>query len=137
MKEHIKDIWVEALRSGKYNQGKGFLKTDNGFCCLGVLCDIYAKTQKKRGFQRSHADPSVFQITGVGGNTYGHRRILTKIPPDHIYKWAGMSPYIKTLYNVKIGNNLHRITSLAELNDSGKYSFDEIASVIENRWQQL
>lgn len=32
--------WVEALRSGKYEQGKGQLRQDNKFCCLGVACDI-------------------------------------------------------------------------------------------------
>lgn len=37
----IKSRWIEALRSGKYEQGKYQLRTwDNKFCCLGVLCDI-------------------------------------------------------------------------------------------------
>jgi hypothetical protein len=41
MKTEIKTKWVEALRSGKYVQGKGMLRfKDNNFCCLGVLCDI-------------------------------------------------------------------------------------------------
>lgn len=40
MKEHRR-LWVEALRSGKYKQGAGCLRSeDNHFCCLGVLCDI-------------------------------------------------------------------------------------------------
>jgi hypothetical protein len=137
MKENIKDLWITALRSGKYKQSRGFLKTKDGFCCLGVLCDVYAKTQKKKGFQPSTTNPFVFQITGIGGNTYGFKRILTKIPPDHVYNWAGMSPYVKTLYNVTVDNLLHRITSLPELNDSKKYTFDQIAEVIEKHWQQL
>jgi len=33
--------WIEALRSGKYTQGQGCLRSiDDRFCCLGVLCDI-------------------------------------------------------------------------------------------------
>jgi hypothetical protein len=36
----LKSEWIDALRSGKYQQAKSFLKTDNGYCCLGVLCDI-------------------------------------------------------------------------------------------------
>jgi hypothetical protein len=32
--------WVKALLSGKYKQGRGALKLDGRFCCLGVLCDI-------------------------------------------------------------------------------------------------
>ncbi len=45
--EKRKDLltkWIAALRSGKYEQGKGKLKrTCNGetsYCCLGVLCEI-------------------------------------------------------------------------------------------------
>ena len=34
--------WVEALRSGKYEQNTGSLRNADtgGFCCLGVACDI-------------------------------------------------------------------------------------------------
>lgn len=45
MTQEFKDQWLEALRSGKYEQGKGALRTvhnhsKDGFCCLGVLCDL-------------------------------------------------------------------------------------------------
>jgi hypothetical protein len=41
MDQEIKKRWVEALRSGKYRQGRERLRsTDNDFCCLGVLCDV-------------------------------------------------------------------------------------------------
>lgn len=41
MKKEIADLWVAALRSGKYKQGRTTLKNrDSEFCCLGVLCDI-------------------------------------------------------------------------------------------------
>lgn len=40
MKEHRR-LWVEALRSEKYKQGQGVLRsTDDRYCCLGVLCDL-------------------------------------------------------------------------------------------------
>lgn len=35
-----RDAWVAALRSGKYRQGQDRLRSESGFCCLGVLCDI-------------------------------------------------------------------------------------------------
>lgn len=42
--EEIKQQWCDALRSGKYKQGKGFLcqriEDEFSYCCLGVLCDI-------------------------------------------------------------------------------------------------
>lgn len=33
--------WVEALESGKYEQGMGQLRNSNNrYCCLGVACDV-------------------------------------------------------------------------------------------------
>ncbi len=32
--------WVEALRSGEYEQGRFALRRANEFCCLGVACDV-------------------------------------------------------------------------------------------------
>jgi hypothetical protein len=47
VKAEIKSAWLEALRSGEYEQGTRTLKStpDGGakFCCLGVLCDLHAK----------------------------------------------------------------------------------------------
>lgn len=35
--------WLDALRSGKYKQGRDCLRsTDDEFCCLGVACDLLA-----------------------------------------------------------------------------------------------
>jgi hypothetical protein len=40
MNEEIKQKWVAALRSGKYSQTRETLQDENGFCCLGVLCEV-------------------------------------------------------------------------------------------------
>lgn len=32
--------WVDALRDGGYRQATGNLTNGDGFCCLGVACDI-------------------------------------------------------------------------------------------------
>ena len=42
--KELKDQWVAALRSGKYEQGRGLLLKDDKFCCIGVLCDIINPT---------------------------------------------------------------------------------------------
>jgi len=36
----FKAKWVEALRSGDYEQGDYALRSVGGFCCLGVACDL-------------------------------------------------------------------------------------------------
>ena len=39
--------WIEALRSGKYQQGRFMLHSANHrFCCLGVACDLFAKERE-------------------------------------------------------------------------------------------
>lgn len=41
LKPEVKAKLLEALRSGRYKQGKGYLRNvDNCFCVLGVLCDV-------------------------------------------------------------------------------------------------
>lgn len=39
--------WIEALESGRYTQTTGVLHDDNGYCCLGVLCDIVDPTWRE------------------------------------------------------------------------------------------
>lgn len=39
MNKEIKQKWINALVSGKYQQGKGKLCRDNKYCCLGVLAE--------------------------------------------------------------------------------------------------
>lgn len=40
MKKEIADLWVKALRSGKYEQCKHQLRYEGRFCCLGVLTEL-------------------------------------------------------------------------------------------------
>jgi hypothetical protein len=36
----FKAKWLAALRGGSYKQTSGYLHTSEGFCCLGVACDL-------------------------------------------------------------------------------------------------
>lgn len=51
MKADVKQKWLEALRSGDYQQGKNVLRSSfgpaNTYCCLGVLCDILPQAEWK------------------------------------------------------------------------------------------
>jgi len=59
MNKAVKRRWIAALRSGQYKQAEGQLReveyhdddtvTVNGYCCLGVLCDLYAKSKVGKG----------------------------------------------------------------------------------------
>ena len=78
MDAELKTKWLEALRSGKYDQGTGQLRNGNCFCCLGVLCDIFdpnawkidrnsnAEWSYGEGFDQSHEIgvlPHNFKVT--------------------------------------------------------------------------
>ncbi len=40
MTKQQKQTWLDALRSGKYQQGANFLRNAIGqYCCLGVYCE--------------------------------------------------------------------------------------------------
>lgn len=33
-------MWTRALKSGQYAQGDGYMRSNSGYCCLGVAMDI-------------------------------------------------------------------------------------------------
>jgi hypothetical protein len=72
MKKEWADKWVEALRSGKYGQGKGQLwnKHTNNYSCLGVLQELTGCPV--RPFV-DELDDEVKGITGITSNN-GSRR---------------------------------------------------------------
>jgi hypothetical protein len=51
MKPEVKEKWLQALRSGQYQQASAALCAvdrdgDHAFCCLGVLCEIMGIERK-------------------------------------------------------------------------------------------
>lgn len=42
--------WLEALRSGKYRQGRGRLERDGAYCCLGLLQQCIDEKVERRDF---------------------------------------------------------------------------------------
>ena len=94
--------WVEALRSGDYQQGQGFLRQDgyegvaDKFCCWGVLCDLYQKTHPSSQWATDGVGGS--QITGgecpvkgkgiwVCVTTYYRKQLNA---PNEVTDWAGI-----------------------------------------------
>lgn len=75
MKEEIAKRWADALDSGEYEQGHGALRTASGkFCCLGVLCDLYAKDTGNK-----------WSDVGGGLHLEGESSYL----PEKVCEWAG------------------------------------------------
>ena len=110
MDQEIKAKWLAALRSGEYKQGSGGLRNKNdGFCCLGVLCDIHPDV--------SWSEP----------NDYEARRAVYKDGDDH-------HGYLPEKFAKEVGLRPGRGRSfeldVAQKNDAG-VPFTEIADWIE------
>lgn len=118
IQEHRR-LWLEALRSGKYTQGRMRLATTYGddipvrYCCLGVACDVAIK---------SGLDLDVAKVDGGAALTFdGGSRVL----PDRVQEWLGLEDRSPELRSTS------EMMSLVGLNDSGDYTFEEIADLIE------
>ena len=68
--------WVAALESGEYTQTVGVLHDGNGFCCLGVACDLAIKEGVPLSLDE---DGECVLYDGVGG-----------VLPDRVMRWLGM-----------------------------------------------
>lgn len=103
MNPEIKKLWLEALRSGLYQQGRGALRpTTSTFCCLGVLCDL---------FSQANAVPWKF-VNGLW--------LFLRQPghlPNPVRAWAGIGPIALTV-------------PAARKNDDGA-TFEQIAEFLE------
>ena len=123
----VKTKWLEALRSGFYDQDRGRLRTEAGFCCLGVLCDLYAEDHKDVHWTKSAEDPKdVHWTTSYVEGEYTFLGSEGTLPQPVVY-WAGLK---SSSPSVSYENDT---CELAELNDSLNLSFDEIADVIEEQ----
>jgi hypothetical protein len=140
MNAEYKTKWLEALRSGHYTQGTSYLRTKEGHCCLGVLCDLM-KNEMNGHWDHFGAfvmnNPVEIENTKLPGTisdivdlhesglhpslTYGQLFAVNPAVADRVRaKWNG----------VKIEGTLVNLTIL---NDSG-LTFHEIADIIEKHY---
>lgn len=117
MNADVKQAWLQALRSGEYQQGRGLLHpTGDTYCCLGVLCDLHAK-----------AGLGMWIDERYNGDQ------LEALPID-VQIWAGLSDWCP---DVPAPKGLTGIVTLAEYNDGQldlgirPHTFAEIADLIE------
>jgi hypothetical protein len=123
MNKKVKALWLKALRSGKYKQARGQLKKGNGFCCLGVLTDLYLQEMRE----------IVASNIKFGGSP---EDLLTDVyipePDDadlskQVQDWAGLDSCDPNVQCKKDAD----MESLSYLNDTKKFTFKQIANAIE------
>lgn len=126
MNPDVKAKWIERLRSGLYPQTKGNLQDQDGFCCLGVLCDLSGLgqwTEPEPDFARKRHY--------VVPNDKNGDLLASKVLPRPVKAWAGLedeNPSVRCDYPSPGSRGW--LGSLAILNDGG-LTFAQIADVIE------
>jgi hypothetical protein len=131
MNPEIKAQWTAALRSGEYQQSEGKLRTDDGYCCLGVLCDLAVKA-------KVIGEPHWGDNDGYGGYyKYGAEHNDAVLPAEVTF-WAGIddpNPDLDTTgpelpAGAVWDQGADEAPNLAQLNDGGT-TFAVIADIID------
>jgi len=130
MRKEIAKKWVAALLSREYEQARGYLHTEHGHCCLGVLCDLHQRETgdgEWRPWGSGDAGHSQCYRDGLGiDGEY--------TPPPGVLAWADMAEDPKVFFRHRLGNAMR--AGIVNLNDGG-YSFRELAELIEEQWESL
>lgn len=124
-----RDEWITALRSGKYEQGCGLLRSsDDKYCCLGVLLQLEGK--------EFHAREGLSGYY-VNGGLGSHSTTTSSYVGEDVdtIEFAGVLPITVTLIKPNDITMISAATELAVLNDCG-VPFDVIADVIEYCFNQ-
>ena len=137
MNKAIARRWVRALRSGKYKQGRSYLKQktakgDLRYCCLGVLCELYQAERARKGQRKLTVKVEfndlvfdrVFLFKTPGSARDGEYGAL----PLPVMRWAGMRSHLGDY-----GDG----AALTIDNDTHRKSFRRIATVIEKNVNKL
>lgn len=131
MNPEFKTRWIAALRSGEYEQGAGWLRSGDRFCCLGVACDLIAKDGggewkkaefllKRRGFRERFRAATDFSHSGKLPRALARRLGI------------GIDPHVGSMNEFLPDYSFYDRATLATLNDKG-VDFRKIADIIEER----
>lgn len=105
--------WIEALRSGKYGQGRKYLRRGDNYCCLGVLCDLVDRTK-----WRTTIAPNEYLYVDELGN-----------PPAFVMDAVGLFH--------SDGYEYDAIDTLVKLNDLDLASLARIADYVEKQLEEV
>ncbi len=125
MNQEFKEEWCQALESGKYEQGKGFLCSNGKFCCLGVAEDLLSK----KGVVKASEEEGGIRYTDISKEGDTSMYLLT---PDS-FKYMGLPDYSPNVVtNILDPNNEPTVYALSTINDFG-VGFKTIAKLIREQ----
>lgn len=135
MKEQVADLWVSALRSGKYTQCTNHLckyrPEGECHCALGVLCEVFLQQNPMPGVKRY--DGEAYDKLGLHGRYlyFASGSVL----PDEVIAWAGLKLHDPVLEVVLCEER--KLKEITYLNDDMGFSFERIANLIEAQKGQI
>lgn len=114
--------WCGNLRDGSFQQTTGQLcretfRGDRTYCCLGVVCEVIGPDY---GVRRSEYDAEYYQY-----------RIPDGIPFDDGSDYTTLDTALNGALLAALGLNEEMQNFLIKCNDSLKFTFAEIADVVE------
>lgn len=142
LKPEVKQLWLEGLRSGDFQQCSGTLSNGVGYCCLGVLSEL----AHRQGVLTREEQINTWRPVS-GGDTRSETSVhygaysATNYLPREVADWAFEEYDSNASHweNPRVNDprpESHpmkvEVTSLAELNDEG-FTFEEIADVVEEQ----
>ena len=123
MNPEVKQKWIGALRSGKYEQGSEKLRSVSGYCCLGVLCDLYAQEHNTEWEFRGNEE------TNLQPQDYWYFDKESEFLPESVMNWAKL--FRNPMLRIEDDDEMFEVNEeVSTLNDEG-YSFSTIADLIE------
>jgi hypothetical protein len=108
-RDELRREWLDALRSGNYQQCQRQLRHNDGYCCLGVLCDI-----SEMGSWKNPDNDKEFEFAYADGLTE------SAILPKPIRELVGISDTLQH--------------SLICKNDNNEADFNTIANFLEKHF---
>lgn len=125
--------WLDALRSGRYRQGTGALRTDlDGaphHCCLGVAEDVRGAT-----WRPSRVVDASTHVVGAHDVVDDEGRTLSQILlSERGLSWLGVVTYNPWVVVYHPSAGYWVAVQLADLNDDWGASFETIAAVVADQ----
>lgn len=128
--------WVEALRSGEYEQGHGRLRSEIGgkstHCCLGVACEVAIADGVS-----VHFSGGVYNYARKEEETYN--LFALSYLPDPVKWWLGLDDR-DPIVGQRVGRGPDLIAKpvpATVANDGENWSFSRIADGIEAYYRLL
>lgn len=131
--------WLNALKSGKYDQTTEVLKDDTGYCCLGVACDIHPDVK----FEKCDIADNYYTVVNTNNTSELPHKVMNSMnlkkdsdphlsftPHERAFDWINEKFMVSINTTIPLSID-HYSWDLATFNDQLEFTFDQIAEFIE------